>query len=435
MTNKLKALITLLAAAGPAVTAQAQQTDTIQIVTVTLGDLSTLNLDSIELEPSMLFMPLIFDRYESFDETVTESYLAPSTCQEPSLYASDELLDQAIARSTSERRTRYHAMVNNPENTRYNMATLPEPPEEYEITADPTERSLTVEPVDLSADILSPDEPEEEVKVHNWLHSFDGSVQFSQAYLSENWYQGGNNNLNVIGNFLWNVSLNTNVYPNLLFDTSVQYKVGISSAPDDSIRGYSISEDLFQVTSKFGYKAIAKWYYSVSLVFKTQFLNNYESNTNEMTASLLSPGELNVGLGMTYSTKNKDGYWSFDASISPLSYNMKVCRDIDKLDPTDFGIDEGRHFVHDVGSTLEGKMVWNITPAISWTSRIYAFTNYTYVQGDWENTFNFSVNRYLSTQFYLHLRYDRSATRDVDWKYWQMKEILSFGLSYKFSMQ
>ena len=300
---------------------------------------------------------------------------------------------------------------------------------------DPSGRLLDVEAVEISSDLNLETQPEETVKVHNWLHSFDGSLQFSQAYLSDNWYQGGNNNLNVVGNFLWNVSLNTNVYPNLLFDTSVQYKIGLSSAPDDSIRGYSISEDLFQVTSKFGYKAIEKWYYSISLVFKTQILNNYESNTNDMTAAFLTPGELNIGLGMTYSTKDKDGYISFDASISPLSYNMKVCRENKKVDPTDYGIDEGHHFVHDIGSTVEGKVVWKITPAISWTSRLYAFTDYTYVQGDWENTFEFSVNRYLSTQFYLHLRYDKSASPDRDWDYWQFKEILSFGLTYKFSMQ
>ena len=43
------------------------------------------------------------------------------------------------------------------------------------------------------------------------------------------------------------------------------------------------------------------------------------------------------------------------------------------------------------------------------------------------------VVRHLETKLYLHLRYDKSHTRDVDWRYWQLKEILSFGLTYRFA--
>lgn len=50
----------------------------------------------------------------------------------------------------------------------------------------------------------------------NWLHNFDASLQFSQAYVSKNWYQGGNSNLNAILNVLYNVSLNQKFHPNLI---------------------------------------------------------------------------------------------------------------------------------------------------------------------------------------------------------------------------
>lgn len=56
------------------------------------------------------------------------------------------------------------------------------------------------------------------------------------------------------------------------------------------------------------------------------------------------------------------------------------------------------------------------------------------MQSDWENTINFSINRYLSTQMYIHLRYDSSqpSIEDSRWHKVQMKEILSFGLQYQF---
>lgn len=66
-------------------------------------------------------------------------------------------------------------------------------------------------------------------------------------------------------------------------------------------------------------------------------------------------------------------------------------------------------------------------------SRIYAFTDYDYIQADWENTLTMDINRYLTTQIYAHLRYDTTTPRTEDWHKLQVKEILSFGVTYRFS--
>lgn len=407
----------------------------IKIITVTLGDSSTINFDSIKLEPSLLFMPLIFERQESFDGNI--SYYADSIGIDKMGFDYDtHLLDSLSRKTFDERRSRYRMMLNHPDMVYYNLDDLPEPPKQYEIYADPSKRTLKLEETNtdpLAAEIVKElDVPV--IKMRNWIHTIDGSLQFSQAYISENWYQGGDNNLNILGNFTWNVALNQNAHPNLLFDNTVQYKIGLSSAPQDSLRNYSISEDLLQVNTKFGYKAIRNWYYSLTMQFKTQLLNNYAANSNTLNASFLTPGELNLGLGMTYGTKSKNGYATFDLSIAPLSYNLKICRENDRVDPTSMGVDAGKHVKGAPGSNIEAKLTWAITPTISWSSRIYAFTDYDYVQGDWENTFNFSINKYLSTQLYLHLRYDDSTETTSKWGDWQMKEILSFGLKYRFAM-
>ncbi len=409
--------------------------DTFKIKTVTLGNRMTMNLDSVVLEPSMLYLPLIFEKYEAFDDSIKVPECGVNSRRSMALTVEDQWLKDAQAATKRERLARYHTMVNSPQYAYYNLDILPEPPKQYVITADPSSRKIELESKDLTHDIGIAEDELDVVEVRDWLHSFNGSIHFSQAYMSGNWYQGGNNNLNVIGNFSWNVTLNPNKHKNLLFDNTLQYKIGLASAPQDSLRGYSISEDLLQLNTKFGYKAFKHWYYSMALLFKTQLLNNYASNSNNLTASFLTPGELNLGLGMTYNAKSKNGYASFDMSISPLSYNMKICRENTRVNPTSMGVDEGHHFGHKIGSSLEARFSWKITPAISWSSRLYAFTDYDYLQGDWEHTFNFSINKYLSTQLYAHLRYDKSADRDESWKYWQFKEILSFGFTYKFSMK
>jgi hypothetical protein len=77
-------------------------------------------------------------------------------------------------------------------------------------------------------------------------------------------------------------------------------------------------------------------------------------------------------------------------------------------------------------------MVWQIAYNIKLTSTLTAFTDYSYIQGDWENTLAFTINRFLSTQIYVHLRYDSTTARadDSAWHKWQLKEVLSFGFSY-----
>ena len=64
------------------------------------------------------------------------------------------------------------------------------------------------------------------------------------------------------------------------------------------------------------------------------------------------------------------------------------------------------------------------------TGRIHFSNN-----GLWNvfHTFDFSITRYLNTKIFTHLRFDKSRPRDIDWKYWQFKEILSFGIVYRFA--
>ena len=54
------------------------------------------------------------------------------------------------------------------------------------------------------------------------------------------------------------------------------------------------------------------------------------------------------------------------------------------------------------------------------------------MQGDWENTFDFILNRFFSTRLFVHLRYDDALALNKDLGHFQLKELLSFGFNYKF---
>ena len=382
-----------------------------------------------DVESAMMYAPLV---YENYNSDVAERHdVAPAKAGLYALDAGDGWLREAMENSSRVHNVRSRAMIENPQLVAYNANRLPEAPPEGVIAVDPRQAMLTIAPAQVAVDEVTPPEAPAQ-PLHNWLHVFNASLQFTQAYISGNWYQGGENNLALLGSLNWNCNLNQDVHPNWLFNNALSYKLGIATTHGDSIRKYLINEDNFLFTSQLGYKAVKNWYYSAMLQFTTQFLNNYKTNTRTMTAAFLSPAELNIGLGMTYNLKKADDRM-FTLAIAPISYNLKYCRNITDIDPTRFGIDAGKHCKSTVGSNFEAKLLWRFNPSVMLSSRFYMFTNYQYVQGDWENTLDFNIGKYLTTQFYTHLRFDRSHPRDDDWNYWQFKEIISLGVIYRFA--
>ncbi len=408
--------------------------DAVTVNTISVADslltdsAAVANAGIVEIAPipEYYLLPAVFDTYRFLDpDTLPVGVKGVHGA---------EWLDRTNYIYSAMDRAKQAYMISSPTTVRYNQRWLPEPPKKFEAVIDPSTQKIDIREVKVDPNagknIVAP-----EIDRRNWIHAFTGNLQFSQAFISPNWYQGGNNNLNMIAQAVWNVKLNQAYHPKLLFESTVQYKLGMNNAPDDELRNYSISEDLFQVNSTFGLKAARHWFYSLTFQFKTQLLNSYTTNTYNLRSAFLSPAEMTVGLGMTYNYTNPKKTIQFDASLAPLSYNMKICMKSDeKLAHSQFGVAANRHTVSQYGSTAELKLQWKIAYNIVWQSRFFMFTDYDYAQADWENTLSFDINRFLSTQIYVHARYDSSNTyRNPDWHKLQLKEILSFGFSYRFA--
>lgn len=324
----------------------------------------------------------------------------------------------------------YSYLLDNPEAIEYSYWDLPEPPElpDDDVRFITYIKRLKLPEINVDAAVL----PEIEIKKKYWLHKFGTLLQFSQAYVSPNWYQGGNNYLALLFNFNWNVQLNQVYHPNLLFQSDLSYKMALSSNPKGSLHKYTISDDVLQYNLNMGLKAFGNWFYSYNLQFKTQLLNNYEENSMVRTASFLSPGDLNMGIGMAYNHENKLKTFHYTLTLSPLSYNLKTCIS-NKVDHSTYNIPQNRKVKNEIGSNIEFNMEWSLTANINYKTRMFLFTDYSYFLGDWQNTFSFDINKFLSTQIFVHLRYDTSAEKNTKWKTFMLREILSFGLSYTFS--
>ncbi len=268
-----------------------------------------------------------------------------------------------------------------------------------------------------------------EIKIKRWISSLQSSIQISQTYVSENWYQGGTSNINLISDQVYRLNYK-DPKGNIVFENTAQWKLNIGNAPNDTMRSYNISEDLFRIDSKFGYKAFKQFYYSASIFFKTQVFNHFKRNTKDKESSFLSPGEFSVNIGMTHNYTSKNNELKTSLALSPLSYNLKTCIN-SQINETRFGIEEGKKTINKIGSSFDATLRWTFMRNMEFHTRLYYFTSYERVQIDWENTLNFILNRYFSTRIEFKMRYDDSVAPNSKGSFIQMKELLSFGLFFR----
>jgi len=255
------------------------------------------------------------------------------------------------------------------------------------------------------------------------------ALQFSQNYFSTNWQQGGESNLALMS--LLNMKANYTHEKGHTFTNELEWRSSFYTAPSDTMRSWRVNDDMFRLSSLLSVKAILKWNYSVSSEFKTRFFNSYKTNTNTRLGSFLSPAEYSLGIGMSYANKFKKLHVKdLQLMLAPYSYSWKYVNDR-RVDVTRFGIKKGERKLEQYGSRLDLRFTSDIRKNISWQCRLYYFTTYKNVESEWENTFNFVVNRYFSTRLFFHLRYDDKRTlKSGEDSYFQLKELMSFGLTY-----
>lgn len=338
-------------------------------------------------------------------------------------FLSSCLYEKEIEIDSMRLRSMEKAIAQNPYKITYYWNALPIPPKEEVLNYEINKNSIRLVGTQIEAGTIGMGLP----RADRWKVSFNNSIQFTQNYVSENWYQGGESNINILGIQRMNIK---HFDPNgkIEFETGLDIRTGFYTTESDTMRMFRVNDNLFQINSKFGLKAIKNWYYATSVLFKTQVFNNYAANTDQLKTQFLSPAETNISVGMDYKRKNTKGNLEYSLLLAPIAYNLKYVANIKEITEQDFGIKEGRHTDNQVGSSLTGSLNWKITNNISWRSRLFGFTNYETSQGDFENEFNFTINKFFSTRLVVHIRYDDSRGPDIE--DFQYKELLLFGFNY-----
>ena len=293
-------------------------------------------------------------------------------------------------------------------------------------------------------EITAPEEPEApqvdvEVKKPNfWTYKGDGFLQFLQNYVSGNWYKGGESNYSMLSALT--LEANYDNKSKWKWDNKLELKLGFQTSPSDTVNKFKTNEDLIRLTSKVGLQATKHWYYTLQFIGYTQFTRGLKANDRRTYSDLMSPFNLNLSLGMEYKMEWFNKRLTGTINISPLALNYRyVDRTIfinndgsEIWFPTRHGIDPDKHHLLDFGSQFVIDYTWKLAENITWKSRMYGFTSYKRVEYEWENTFSFQFNKYISSKLFLHPRFDDNRARDDKHGYWMFKEFFSIGFNYGF---
>lgn len=219
------------------------------------------------------------------------------------------------------------------------------------------------------------------------------------------------------------------------------------------------TDDRLEASVSLSRKAIRKWTYTSLFTFKSQFTDSYKyPNDSVVVSSFMAPGYLNASIGFNYRPTDK-----FEVFISPASGKFTFVTNQSLADKGAFGVDkavfdtsgalirEGANLLCEFGINVLSKFSKDLTNQVELISTLNLYNNYLdndrsnrwNIDLDWETSLNFSINKYLQTVLFLHLKYDHDISIQqyeiVDGQRivisegprLQFKESIGIGLMYK----
>ncbi len=287
----------------------------------------------------------------------------------------------------------------------------------------------------------------------HWTRSGNASLQFTQGFISKNWYKGGVSSFALLGTADYTFNYK---YERFAWDNAIEAKLGFVNS-SSQYRTFITNNDILKWTSKLGYEAGKNWFYTLQAIGQTQFCTGWKEDADAGTVTEVSkffnPATLNVSLGMDWKKETENV--KFSIFMSPFGYNLKFVSDPrraydaagtwhkGRIDGTQFGLHAGDFNLYDFGVSAKATLEYKVCKYLTWTSQATYYSplwncgkykDNVYTEVDWENTFDMPLNKYFSTKLYTHLRFDDAvgpANKGAGWGYFQFTELLSFGLSYK----
>lgn len=254
-----------------------------------------------------------------------------------------------------------------------------------------------------------------------WTISGEENVQLSQLYV-DNWVKGGESSMTLLSDLRFSAIYSKNKHQ---WENNITHKLGVTHT---SVLGTRLSDDVIDLSSKYGYKAVNKWYYSFQNTFKTQLFRNYSKSDTEKetpTSALLSPAYVQFIIGMDFKKEN------LSLLLSPFTSIMTIVVDTATIDQTTYSVKENKKTMSVNGFSVTANWKVKVFLNTIYSTKCELFYEYFQKGGqkrfDWENVFDMQINRFLATRLLFELRY-----YDNESKKFQVKENVSVAFKYSF---
>ena len=200
---------------------------------------------------------------------------------------------------------------------------------------------------------------------------------------------------------------------------------------------------------------VKDWSYGANIKFRTQLAPGYNARGdkqlgNMRVSNFMTPGYLDASLGFTYILPSEK--FPLKVNLSPIAMSATYRHDLGT--EKDYGVAAGHTSKYEGGLSIQldfdktwGKNGWlrYRTTAYSfygWVTDISAskrfvpteledgsMSKYEHVVPTlrWENTIDIKATKYISTQIYVQLYYNKA-----EWHQLQVQSMLSVGLTYTF---
>ena len=272
-----------------------------------------------------------------------------------------------------------------------------------------------------------------------WTNGMLTELGFSQVSLT-NWAAGGSGSV-ALNSY---INAHANYAKGSMFcDNRIQLSYGFIQSYEE---GYKKSSDKIVIDSKWGYRAINKFYFSANFNFRSQFSPGFDGSGK--VSKFLTPAYTSLGLGIDYKPGNGK---ELSINIAPFTGNLVIVTD-PKLREK-YGNTKDKATRWELGAQLKASLSKDIIKNLKVNSYLTLFSDYLNkpqnIQVNWDLQLSYKLNKYMQAGIRTNLIYDDNILFSTNRKVFnaqsgkeevvmqprvQLQEVFSLNFAYTFGV-
>ena len=277
---------------------------------------------------------------------------------------------------------------------------------------------------------------------------FSANLHGSLTAFSKSWQAAGDNTVTILASLNF---LHTYKKDRFTLSNAASAKFGYNNMKMD-LNGkqkgvWFKNVDEIALSTSPQWALVKNWSYGANVKFRTQFAPGYGARGdkqlgNQRVSNFMTPGYLDASLGFTYILPSEK--FPLKVNLAPIAMSTTFRDDLSTS--KDYGVLHGHSKVEGgLSVQLDFDRTWGKNGWLRYRTTAYSFygwitdlsqvakaedkSAYEHIVPTlrWENTIDIKATKYISTQIYVQLYYNKAETKQL-----QVSSMLSVGLTYTF---